>query len=52
MGTLAINVDLITGWFPLTVVIVAIASVVCPWGGTTARGSSPPAIATRSRWRR
>ena len=26
MSTLAVNVDLITGWFPLTVVIVALAS--------------------------
>ena len=28
MRVLAVNVDLITGWFPLTVVVVAIASVV------------------------
>ena len=32
MGTLAINIDLITGWFPLTVVIVAVASVVLSVG--------------------
>ena len=32
MKTLAINVDLITGWFPTTVVIVAIASVVLSVG--------------------
>jgi enterochelin esterase-like enzyme len=32
MKTLAINVDLITGWFPLTVVIVAIASVTLSVG--------------------
>ena len=32
MRTLAINVDLITGWFPRTVVIVAIASVVLSVG--------------------
>ncbi|MGD0394932.1 MAG: alpha/beta hydrolase-fold protein [Acidimicrobiales bacterium] len=32
MSTLAINVDLITGWFPQTVVIVAIASVVLSVG--------------------
>jgi enterochelin esterase-like enzyme len=30
--TLALNIDLITGWFPLTVVIVAIASVVLSIG--------------------
>lgn len=27
MGTLAVDIDLITGWFPMTVVIAAIASV-------------------------
>ena len=32
METLAVNVDLITGWFPLTVIIVAIASVVLSVG--------------------
>jgi len=32
MHTLAVNVDLITGWFPLTVVIVAVASVVLSVG--------------------
>jgi enterochelin esterase-like enzyme len=32
MRTLAINVDLITGWFPLTVVIVALGSVVLSVG--------------------
>ncbi|MGO8870755.1 MAG: alpha/beta hydrolase [Acidimicrobiales bacterium] len=32
MKTLAVNVDLITGWFPLTVVIVAIASVILSVG--------------------
>ncbi len=32
MRTLAINIDLITGWFPRTVVIVAIASVVLSVG--------------------
>jgi enterochelin esterase-like enzyme len=32
MNTVAINIDLITGWFPLTVVIVAIASVVLSVG--------------------
>ncbi len=32
MRTLAINVDLITGWFPLTVIIVGIASVVLSVG--------------------
>jgi enterochelin esterase-like enzyme len=32
MPTFAVNVDLITGWFPLTVVIVAIASVVLSVG--------------------
>jgi len=32
MRTLAVNIDLITGWFPLTVVIVAIASVVLSVG--------------------
>ncbi len=32
MRDLAVNIDLITGWFPLTVVIVAIASVVLSVG--------------------
>jgi S-formylglutathione hydrolase FrmB len=32
MNTFAINIDLITGWFPTTVVIVAIASVVLSVG--------------------
>ncbi len=32
METLAVNVDLITGWFPSTVVIVAIVSVVLSVG--------------------
>jgi len=32
MGTFAINIDLITGWFPETVVIVAIVSVVLSVG--------------------
>jgi hypothetical protein len=40
---LAINVDLITGWFPLTVVIVAIVSAVLSVGwhhGASKRGGS------------
>ena len=32
MRTLALNIDLITGWFPVTVVIVAIASVILSVG--------------------
>jgi enterochelin esterase-like enzyme len=32
MPTFAVNVDLITGWFPLTVVIVAVVSVVLSVG--------------------
>ncbi len=32
MRVLAVNVDLITGWFPVTIVIVAIASVVLSVG--------------------
>ncbi len=32
LKTLALNIDLITGWFPLTVVIVAVASVVLSVG--------------------
>jgi enterochelin esterase-like enzyme len=32
MNTLGINIDLITGWFPMTVVIVAVASVVLSVG--------------------
>jgi enterochelin esterase-like enzyme len=32
MSTLAINLDLITGWFPTTVIIVALASVVLSVG--------------------
>jgi hypothetical protein len=32
MGTLAVNVDLITGWFPLTEIIVAVALVVLSVG--------------------
>lgn len=32
MGTPAINVDLITGWFPVTVVVIALASVVLSVG--------------------
>jgi hypothetical protein len=30
--TLALNVDLITGWFPVTVVVVSLASVVLSVG--------------------
>jgi len=32
MRDLAVNIDLITGWFPVTIVIVAIASVVLSVG--------------------
>ena len=32
MRTLALNIDLITGWFPVTVVIVALASVILSIG--------------------
>jgi len=32
MSSLAVNVDLITGWFPTTVVIVAVVSVVLSVG--------------------
>jgi len=32
MGTLAVNIDLITGWFPITVVIAAVASVALSVG--------------------